>query len=339
MMDIRDSDDEAQLYAAIHGTTPSGQAPEPLGMHLQSIRDELCQPPSPQARWNDLAAMRRVSKGSRPRRGVRNIATIAAATATVVVITTGLAAAGRLPGPAQHQVANLADAIGLDLPGKAHSRLPSSSPPPAANTKDNAGVPVGPARVDPATPDATASNPGAAGTPPGGSGSAPGHSGSTSGASGDAPGQTGNTPGQSGSAPGQIGSTPSGTTPGTAPGRSGTAPGQTGSTPGKSGTTPGQSSTAPGSSGTAPGRSKPLPSMERRAPAALLTATRGTDWPAGSSDALPPLRSSPRWECSQGVRGSSGDCTLAPNGPRWLTLGPRRVRGRCRHRRARSSCW
>lgn len=251
MMDeFRDTQDEAQLDTVIHATTSSDDGLDELGLQLLAMRDEICEAPDPQTRWNHLAAMRRAVPTARPRRTARGVAVVAAATISVMMLTAGLAAANRLPKVAQDQAARWAEIVGVNLPGNDHQSdgahsTPSTTAPGPTSAKNNGTTSPGSSSgdanpVDPANPGTSTGTPGQ---------------------SGSAPGQTGSTPGQSGTTPGQTGTTPGSS--GTAPGNSGTALGQTGTTPGKSGSAPGHSDTAPvdpeampGKSGVAPGHNK-----------------------------------------------------------------------------------
>ncbi len=287
----RDDADEALVRAA-----REGGGKDELIAPLHALRDELRVPAPAQARWNHLAAMRRaaadptvespidptaelptaVAPEAARRRNHRALVLVAAATVGVVGLTGGLAAAGRLPRPAQDRVSDFAEIVGVDLPRHEDSTdidrpsTPSTAP-------GRTGV----------APAAGTRGPGATGTPPGASGSAPGHSPTGPGRSGSAPGHTKDTtgdtpttaPGSSGSAPGRTGGSPGnpgnapghteGTTDTTAPGNSGNAPGhnktteRSGAAPGNSGNAPGQttqdasgSTGAPGNSGNAPGQTK-----------------------------------------------------------------------------------
>lgn len=244
MMDDNSPDaDEAQISAAVHGRTPSGAPPDDLGTYLQSIRSELCAPPDAQTRWNHLAAMRRTNPVHQQHRARRGIVAIAAATVGLLTVTTGLAAADRLPRSAQDQVARFAEIVGVDLPG--NDRAPAASPSqpgpgsdhltpprgsnaslpgaqpttatsgPTGNTVhrgDSAGSDVAPPKTDPpvgpGSPAATPAGPGPVITPPGQSGSTPGQSGSTPGHDGSAPGNSENAPGHSDANPGKSGLAP-----------------------------------------------------------------------------------------------------------------------------------
>lgn len=251
--DSSPADDDAVIRDAVEGRRGGDE----LSLHLQALRDELTGPPDPQTRWNHVAAMRRaapVATPTRVRRSTRSVVAVAAATVGVVVLTTGLAAAGRLPGGAQDRFARLAEVVGVDLPG--NDQGTDSRP------SDGVGGNARTTRTDRseqrtgAEPDVVATIPGAAGTPPGSSGTAPGLS--------SAPGQSGSAPGRSGSAPGQTGTTPG--QPGSTPGTSGGSPGQSGASPGKSGDAPGQTDDAPGKSGSAPGRAGDGPGSSSLAP-------------------------------------------------------------------------
>jgi hypothetical protein len=259
-------DDEAVLRAATSLAAPTDL--DPIARSLRAIRDELCRPPGATQRWNHVAAMRRAARPPR-RRGRGTVFAVAVATVGIVGATTGLAAAGHLPGPAQEQAARLAEVVGIDLPGgepaparrSAASREETSSPPravPSVRARDRAPLPV------------AAQRPGAGGTPPGRSvpapgttasppapaqsGSAPGHDPDGPGSSELAPGHGGTPPGHTGAAPGQSGSAPGHDPDG--PGSSELAPGHGGTPPGQGGTPPGQ---AGGASGPGPGRSAPGP--------------------------------------------------------------------------------
>jgi hypothetical protein len=245
--------DEAQMHAAVHGATPSGEPIDELGTFLASMRTQLSQPPDAQTRWNHLGAMRRAVPVVQKRHRVRGLVAVAVASVGLVAVTTGLAAADRLPRSAQDQVAKLAEYVGVDLPGNDHgpaASVPkpddSSSDRPSRGTETTGRDGPRGSRADDPRPDdvnapagATSTAPAAApgqtstgGTSPGNSGSAPGHTGGTPAPTVTPPGSTGSAPGNSGSAPGQTGQTP---------GKSGSAPGKTGETPGKSGSAPGQS--------------------------------------------------------------------------------------------------
>ena len=245
MPDDHMHDDEAVIRAVTRGASPS-VGRDPLARQLRAVRDELCRPPAATARWNHLAAMRRAVPSAR--RGPRNALAIAVATVGIVGVSTGLAAAGRLPAPAQAQAARLAEIVGVDLPD--HDQSPAATNGEPMRVRVTANVPLGtPGRAYGASAAAT-KHPGVGRTPPGRSAPAPGAVAAPDDGPGrgegteHAPGQTGTAPGLSGSAPGQSGS---------APGHTGTAPGQSGSAPGQSGSAPGQSGTAPGQSGSAPG--------------------------------------------------------------------------------------
>src|SRR4051812_2270045 len=253
----RDDADEALVRAA-----REGGGDDEVAARLHALREELRAPVPDQARWNHLAAMRRAADPtvvlpvdptaelpveatvavatSRPRGRV--VVLVAAATVGVLGLTGGLAAAGRLPRPAQDRVARFAEVVGIDLPdhddtrdvgpGNGREIIRPRTTTPAAGATGTA-PPAGPR------------GPGAAGTLPGASGSAPGHSQTGPGGSENAPGHTkdptGTTtpPGSSGNAPGQSGEQP------------GNEPGQSGSN-GNSGNAPGQSGST-GNSGNAPG--------------------------------------------------------------------------------------
>src|SRR5215471_12315162 len=88
------SDDEALIDAVAHGEAATDT--DPLVAQLRAMRDELCVAPSGEARWNHVAAMRRAARADGTRR-VRTLTVIAAATVGVLGVTTGLAAADRLP--------------------------------------------------------------------------------------------------------------------------------------------------------------------------------------------------------------------------------------------------
>jgi hypothetical protein len=278
----RDDADEALVRAA-----REGGGDDELAAPLHEMRGELIAPASPQSRWNHLAAMRRAAAeqaGELPgaaaadvpveatvatevprRRSHRAVALVAAATVGVLGVTGGLAAAGRLPRPAQDRVADLAEVVGIDLPDHDNAReigpgngreiLRPTSP---TNGASGVAPAVGPR------------GPGATGTQPGSSGSAPGHSSTDRGRSEEAPGHSKGTPGDTGTTPpGQSGEQPgSGNPPGqdgdgngnagTGNGNAGNPPGQTGSNGnGNSGSPPGQTgSNGKGSSGTPPGQSR-----------------------------------------------------------------------------------
>lgn len=266
----RDDADEALVRAAREG------GDDELAAQLHALREALSAPASPQARWNQLAAMRRAAAdptvelpvepttelpveaavGTTPRRRRRQraVVLVAAATVGVLGLTGGLAAAGRLPAPAQHRVADVVKVVGIDLPDHDESRdvgpgngreivRPTTTPTAGVSTT---APPVGPR------------GPGATGTLPGSSGSAPGHSPTGPGNSENAPGHTGANPGSSGDSPGPTGANGNpghgpagpganenpGTTPSQPPGSSEDAPGHN------------KSSIAPGNSGNAPGHNK-----------------------------------------------------------------------------------
>lgn len=260
MDDYSSSADEAQIYAAVHGVTPSGGRADELGTYLQSIRSGLCTPPDAQTRWNHLAAMRRAHTGSTKRRKGRGIAAVSIAAVGLVTATTGLAAADRLPRPAQDQIARIAKIVGVDLPGNDAGRAPSQP-------GDSKHVKASPESVGDVRPGAGAAESTAhagTGAPPVGSppALAP-QSGivlpdtGPLGRSGENPAQTGGPatavtpPSQSGTHPGTSGSAPGHDPSG--PGQSEYAPGNTGATPGKSAAAPGHTGATPGNSATAPG--------------------------------------------------------------------------------------
>jgi hypothetical protein len=261
MDDFRATEDEAQLDVLARATDPSDEGLDELGLQLLGMRDELCEAPDAQTRWNHLAAMRRAVPTARPRRTARGVAAVAAATVSVLALTAGLAAANQLPKSAQDRAARLAEIVGVDLPGNDHQSDPSHSTPsttaPGSTTANDGRTPsTGSSGGDGST--VAPANQGTATSPaPGQSGSAPGQSGTAPGHSGSAPGQSGSTPGQSGSTPGQSGTGPDQT--GTSPGKSGSAPGQSGTAPGKSGTAPGHAETAPTDPDTSPGKSGDAP--------------------------------------------------------------------------------
>ena len=234
MMDeFRDTQDEAQLDTVIHATTSSDDGLDELGLQLLAMRDEICEAPDPQTRWNHLAAMRRAVPTARPRRTARGVAVVAAATISVMMLTAGLAAANRLPKVAQDQAARWAEIVGVNLPGNDHQSdgahsTPSTTAPGPTSAKNNGTTSPGSSSgdanpVDPANPGTSTGTPGQSGSAPGQTGSTPGQSGTTPGSSGAAPGQTGSTPGKSGTAPGH--SDPAPATPEAMPGKSGVAPG------------------------------------------------------------------------------------------------------------------
>jgi hypothetical protein len=287
----RDGADEALVRAA---REPGSE--DELATQLHVLRNDLTAPASPQARWNHLAAMRRAASDPTVelpvdatdalpvatevprRRSHRAVVLVAAATVGVLGLTGGLAAAGRLPRPAQDRVADFAKVVGVDLPKHDDSSSDIQGPAKARTTPGSTG----------SAPAVGPRGPGATGTLPGSSGSAPGHSptgrenapgrtkdrtGDTGttvppGSSGSAPGQTDGTPDDSGNAPGHTKGT-TGDTGTTSPGNSGSAPGQNkgtdgpGSTPGQSGSAPGQekkatmgSTVGPGNSDIAPGHNQ-----------------------------------------------------------------------------------
>jgi hypothetical protein len=260
MMDEQDRNDEAAIFAAVHGCTAADGVPAGFDAQLRALREELCVPPSAQARWNHVAAMRRERAGARKRR-VRSFAVVLAASVGVVGLTTGLAAAGRLPGPAQHQVARLAEVVGVDLPGYDHagdtsprvtpSPLTSTIPPGSAADPPTALVgPVGPAGPRPVDDVRNVDAPGRSGDAPGQTGNTPGQSGNTPRPSGAGAGDPSTGPGNSASAPGHT------DRQSTSPGNSANAPGHTSSAPGHSGEDPGKSASAPGHDSNGPGQSE-----------------------------------------------------------------------------------
>jgi hypothetical protein len=268
------TEDERQIYAAVHAS-PACAPTDSLSLQLQSLRMDLCRAPSAQARWNHLAAMRRARQPVAARRGVRGVAAIAAATVGLVAVTTGLAAADRLPGPAQDQVAKLAEIVGLDLPGNNRP----ADPPRAPTDTDRPTEGLGSLARNPAVLEQAAAIPGAGVTAPASSEAAPSRSDSTSDtppdSSATAPGRTGTTPGQTGTTPGQTGTTPGSS--GTAPGHTGTGPGGSATAPGTTGAAPGLIA-APGPSGIAPesaagaGRSDYAPGHTESTPDSCATA-------------------------------------------------------------------
>jgi hypothetical protein len=281
MMDDHSSGaDEAQIHAAVYGVTPSGGPPDELGAHLRSVRSNLVHPPDAQARWNHLAAMRKATAAPPRRTHVRGLIAVAAATVGLVGVTTGLAAADRLPQAAQNQVARLAEYVGVDLPGNEPSPAAGSGSEPGADSPRPAPVatrakaatppfvPLPPSKVGDAAgaergPASGAGSPPRGSSPatdaPGRSGETPPQTGSTPGGAVVPPGQSGSGPGQSGSAPGDDGSAPGSSEQ--APGRTGATPSQSNSSvaPGRTGETPGTPSVALGHTGEVPGHSGTTP--------------------------------------------------------------------------------
>jgi hypothetical protein len=275
--------DEA-VFRAATSVAPGPADLDPVARRLRTMRDELCRPPDPTARWNHVAAMRRAARPRR--RGPGTVLAIAVATVGIVGTTTGLAAAGHLPGPAQEQAANLAEIVGIDLPGGGAASSPRSSnsgddatsPPravPTVRTSDRTSLPVATQR------------PGAGGTPPGRSVPAPGTTapGRRLGAPGlpDPPGHTDapaasapeTSPGNRGAAPGPVGTAPgwSSAPPGHDPDGSGSselAPGHGATPPGRDGTPPGRSRQASGHVPSRPGRSEQAPGQAKRASETLV---------------------------------------------------------------------
>jgi hypothetical protein len=277
----RDDADEAVVRAA-----REGGGDDELAAQLHELRRDLTAPASSQTRWNHLAAMRRAAAdptvevpvdptaelpleetvAARTRTwgpGRRRAAVlVAAATVGVVGLTGGLAAAGRLPPPAQDRVADLAKVVGIHLPDHDDARDvgPGNGREIIRPTTTRAGAsgtapPVGPR------------GPGATGTLPGSSGSAPGHAPTGPGSSELAPGHTkdpgtpadggsGTPPGQSGGDHGSSG-TPPGTTGSHGNGNPGSPPGHTGPTgpTGNNGKAPGRDGSN-GKSEIAPGHTK-----------------------------------------------------------------------------------
>jgi hypothetical protein len=254
MSDDQLHDDEA-LIGAVTDASVAGAGRDPLARHLRAMRDELCRPPSPSARWNHVAAMR---QAARPRRrpGPRGALTIAVATVGFVGVTTGLAAAGHLPRAAQDRAARIAEVVGLDLPGNE----PDGSGPASVPDRASAGRPA-PSGTRPPSFPATAARPGAGGMPPGRSVSAPGTSDDAApDAASPAPAAGVDPPpgppawpwpGKSGAAPGHVGTGPGNSA--NAPGHSGVAPGHTGPTTTLKLVPPGHDPDGPGSSEDAPG--------------------------------------------------------------------------------------
>jgi hypothetical protein len=244
MSDEHLHDDEALLRAVARGTRVA-DARDPLEGRLLAVRNELCRPPAATTRWNHIAAMRRARQDVR-RRSTRNVITTVIATVGFVGVSTGLAAAGHLPAPAQAQAARLAEAVGVEIPGHDAS-APGDRAPERRGTAPST-------EIESRGPVAAQIGPGAGGappgrsvprvTPPGGVDSSP-PSGTTPGSSGSAPGQTGANPGHGG----------------TPPGPSGTAPGQV-----KKSEPTDASTIAPGASGRAPGHDPAGPGNSEHAP-------------------------------------------------------------------------
>lgn len=232
-------EDEALIDAVVHGDAATDT--DPLATHLRAMRDELCEAPSSEVQWNHVAAMRRAARENRKRRRARSFTIIAAATVGVLGVTTGLAAADRLPAAVQDPVARVAGIVGIDLP-RADDK-PDVRPADHHEPAHVTGTTTGAGRVDRDPPPGNSANtPGHAGDTTPGIGTAPGNSGAT-------PGHDDTTPGNSGNAPGQTGGTP----PAGASGNSGSAPGH--NKGGNSAGTP-PTTTAPGNSGVAPGHNK-----------------------------------------------------------------------------------
>jgi hypothetical protein len=218
-----------------------------LSDDLRALRDELCVAPNETVRAAHLAAMDRavtelVPEPLRlPRRRVPALALAAAATVGVLGLTGGLAAAGGLPAPVQHQAARVAGAIGWDIPD--HSRpttptTPSSTPTaPTTARPSTTSLPSSAQPIVPAPQHAPASEPGAASTP-----ALPTPSAEPPAAHAPPTATNATAPGSSGVAPGHQDPT---TVPG-APGHSGAAPGQTKRTTATTAAAPGKSGAAPG---------------------------------------------------------------------------------------------
>ncbi|MGZ4735257.1 MAG: hypothetical protein ACXVJW_18825 [Acidimicrobiia bacterium] len=247
---------------------PSLLEPGDLGDQLRELRDELCVAPDEHVRAAHLAAIdaavmdaaaHRMPRPEYPSRRTRVFALTAAATIGVLGITGGMAAAGTLPGPAQREVARVADAVGWEIPGHpgASVHVPASDAKPGRKSPSASTTTSvhGEGRSGKQTPAAT--NGASDTTAPTGPVTSPGNSGTAPGQTGTTPGQTGTTPGQSGSgsgAPGNSGNAPGQTN--SSPGKSGAAPGLTGMAHGNAANAPGNSGIAPGSSGSAPGHNK-----------------------------------------------------------------------------------
>jgi len=93
------------------------------------LRDELATPLSVEVASRHLDELSAAaSEGSFRRRSPVLRATVAAATCvTLLGVTGGLAAAGALPGPLQDGVAEIAEVVGIDLPG-ASGHAPGHQP-------------------------------------------------------------------------------------------------------------------------------------------------------------------------------------------------------------------
>jgi hypothetical protein len=115
------SDREVEALLAGHPSVDG--ALDELGAFLRSVRTTFVQQPSPELERAHLAAMAEAFQMVEPRRK-KMLSTVlasvwmkvAAAVASAVVATGGLAAANALPGPAQDAVASVADHVGINLP-------------------------------------------------------------------------------------------------------------------------------------------------------------------------------------------------------------------------------
>jgi hypothetical protein len=123
----------------------------------------------------------------------------------LILATSGLAAAGVLPGPVQRAVAAAARPFGVELQTDS-SPIRSDTPGAGGRTADAGSPDTGPPTSTPPV-DPSQDAPGHGGTNPGQSEQAPGQQ-DAPGASGDAPGHGGENPGQSDQAPGQGGANP-----------------------------------------------------------------------------------------------------------------------------------
>lgn len=262
--------DEAQIYAAVDGLTPSGGPADELGTYLRSLRNELCTPPGAQDRWNHLAAMRRASAAAK-RGKTRGLAVIAAATVGLVSVTTGLAAADRLPRSAQDQVARIAEIVGVDLPGNDAHPAATSEPGPGTEHSESAVGTQPPGSVRSLIPRSGISSTDA-GSPPGTTLVAVPQIGSPPSRSGEAPPQTVTPPGAGVAPPGQSGAH-------LGQGRSAT--GQDGSRPGRSEAAPGHIGEISGMSALAPGHTGAIGTPEAT-PADTIRARIVPEHAAGS---------------------------------------------------------
>ncbi len=200
-----------------------------------------------------IAALDALATGPPPARGRRSVPARMRVAGLVVVgtmlATSGLAAAGVLPAPAQRLVADVLSKVGITVPSEPGS---STGDRPTGTDRPAVGVPV---ITDPSEASTTPVESAGRSAPHGprhaprshGEGSLPGHD------HGTPPGQANAPPGQGNEPPGQTNEPPGQTNE--PPGQQNEPPGQTNEPPGQTNEPPGQQNEPPGqTNGPPPGQ-------------------------------------------------------------------------------------